>query len=196
MHAQYRIAESMVFLDHPQEPFDLAAGTAVRLSICLMLALPLRSASRWVPPATLLDTGSASSLIDNPLAGLLSCSADLHMLCQLETSVSSLAWLTLCWCGLCFICCIAWSQAICVFFVRHADACMHHVQEKVRKAESLRSEKERKAAEAVQKQADAKRLAGERAQERERKRKLSQSSQVWIHAWTLHNAPHAACRHP
>lgn len=38
--------------------------------------------------------------------------------------------------------------------------------------------KDAKAAEAQQKQAEAKRLAGERAEDRDRKRKLKQASQV------------------
>ena len=54
------------------------------------------------------------------------------------------------------------------------------VQEKAKREEKDRLNKEAKAAEAQKKQADAKRLAGERAQEREKekKRKLEQASQV------------------
>ncbi|KAL3148578.1 hypothetical protein ABBQ38_014010 [Trebouxia sp. C0009 RCD-2024] len=50
-------------------------------------------------------------------------------------------------------------------------------QEKARREERDRVLKEAKAAEAEQKQAEAKRLAGERAEERDRKRKLKQASQ-------------------
>lgn len=60
-----------------------------------------------------------------------------------------------------------------------SSACID-VQEKAKREERDRLNKEAKAAEAQKKQADAKRLAGERAEEREKekKRKLEQASQV------------------